>query len=385
MKKNKATHKRKKIPEQVETQVLVRCKYRCCLCYELNQDDGEKSGQIAHIDQDRSNNAESNLAFLCHAHHSRYDTKSLQSKGITEGVLRRALQKLLEHLRLRDEKAVTLTLTIDRDFETFTDQEYAEWIAEVSKAARTKGQITKLSVTRGSVKVTLELEGDDAVRLLQALEAQKLRTLRVTKIEYSEGVHSRIDVVEDFNGQLGTVTKEQALAIAANPDYAQNVLEDQPEVRLLTKDEFPRPGFGTLVLMAKEASGHWTLGRALVIPRDAVTSWPIDRPREMLIEFARVYGIPLPRFGNKKIVFDETVTVLYGTIAQALTRAFSFKRPEAVFYVGRRKRSFTAAQMISIPVGCKFGESYAEALRQRGFEIDIEKWRQREQIAFHFR
>jgi hypothetical protein len=43
-----------------------------------------KKGQIAHVDQDRSNNKEENLAFLCLEHHDEYDTKPSQSKNLTE-------------------------------------------------------------------------------------------------------------------------------------------------------------------------------------------------------------------------------------------------------------------------------------------------------------
>lgn len=43
-----------------------------------------KKGQIAHLDRDRTNNAEDNLAFLCLDHHDEYDSKTSQSKGLTE-------------------------------------------------------------------------------------------------------------------------------------------------------------------------------------------------------------------------------------------------------------------------------------------------------------
>ena len=74
--------------ETAETLVLVRCLRRCCLCYGLRRDASEKKGQLAHIDRDRSRSSERDLAFLCHDHHSEYDSVSRQSKGISPKELR---------------------------------------------------------------------------------------------------------------------------------------------------------------------------------------------------------------------------------------------------------------------------------------------------------
>ena len=59
----------------------------------LHEDDALKKGQIAHLDQDPSNNNLANLAFLCLDHHDEYDSKTSQSKGLTKG----------EIVRYRDE------------------------------------------------------------------------------------------------------------------------------------------------------------------------------------------------------------------------------------------------------------------------------------------
>ncbi len=89
----------KPIPKAVETRVLVACRRRCCLCWHLNRDDGEKSGQIAHVDRNSANNAEENLAWLCLPHHEQYDRTSRQAKGLTEAELRHALEELWQHVR----------------------------------------------------------------------------------------------------------------------------------------------------------------------------------------------------------------------------------------------------------------------------------------------
>lgn len=90
---------RKPIPKDVETRVLVACRRRCCLCWHLNRDDGEKSGQIAHVDRDSANNAEDNLVWLCLPHHEKYDRTSRQAKGLTKAELRHAREDLWQHVR----------------------------------------------------------------------------------------------------------------------------------------------------------------------------------------------------------------------------------------------------------------------------------------------
>lgn len=81
---------RKATPKNDQTDVLMRSARRCALCYYLIGDLTEKVGQLAHIDQDHSNSAEANLAFLCMEHHTLYDSKTSQHKNYTEGEVRRA-------------------------------------------------------------------------------------------------------------------------------------------------------------------------------------------------------------------------------------------------------------------------------------------------------
>lgn len=75
--------KRKKIRPDVETQLLVECGRRCCLCFGFSGDLSIKQGQIAHLDHDPAHSQLDNLAFLCLLHHDQYDSSTSQSKGIT--------------------------------------------------------------------------------------------------------------------------------------------------------------------------------------------------------------------------------------------------------------------------------------------------------------
>ena len=74
---------RKRISKETETQVLLKSRRRCCLCYGLNFDSDIKRGQLAHVNHDSSDSMEANLAFLCLEHHDLYDSRTSQSKGLS--------------------------------------------------------------------------------------------------------------------------------------------------------------------------------------------------------------------------------------------------------------------------------------------------------------
>lgn len=75
--------RRRTVPDAVIADVLAASRRRCCLCFVLRHDASEKRGQIAHLDQDRTNGDPDNLAFLCLEHHDQYDGTTSQSKGLT--------------------------------------------------------------------------------------------------------------------------------------------------------------------------------------------------------------------------------------------------------------------------------------------------------------
>jgi len=81
--------KRKQAKPDNQGDILARCRRRCCVCFALNQDASEKRGQIAHLDRDPSNDDPDNLVFLCLPHHDQYDSKTSQSKNLTEAEVRK--------------------------------------------------------------------------------------------------------------------------------------------------------------------------------------------------------------------------------------------------------------------------------------------------------
>lgn len=87
---------RVKVPEAVQTEILTHSRRRCCLCTYLEGDKGRKRGQIAHIDRDPANSAFDNLAYLCLEHHDEYDSRTSQSKSLTEGEIKTYRNRLYE-------------------------------------------------------------------------------------------------------------------------------------------------------------------------------------------------------------------------------------------------------------------------------------------------
>ncbi len=87
---------RKSVPQLTQANILVESHRRCAMCFHLEGDLAQKSGQLAHIDRDRSNDVEQNLVFLCLAHHDEYDAKQSQSKGWQPAELREIKRRFLQ-------------------------------------------------------------------------------------------------------------------------------------------------------------------------------------------------------------------------------------------------------------------------------------------------
>ena len=87
---------RKRTPPDIETAVLAKSARRCTLCFHLRGDLSEKLGQITHLDDDRSNGAEDNLAWMCLEHHSLYDSRTKQHKNYTIREVKASRAKLYD-------------------------------------------------------------------------------------------------------------------------------------------------------------------------------------------------------------------------------------------------------------------------------------------------
>lgn len=89
---------RSKIPQATETEVLVRSRRRCALCFGLHQAIAIVRGQIAHVDRDPTNHAFGNLVWLCLQHHDDYDSRPSQSKGLTSQEVLRYREELYNYI-----------------------------------------------------------------------------------------------------------------------------------------------------------------------------------------------------------------------------------------------------------------------------------------------
>ncbi len=92
---------RKAIPDETQTSILLKSRRRCCLCFWLKGEDEVKKGQLAHLDGDHENDAESNLAFMCFEHHDEYDSTTRLSKGLREKEVKRWRDELYREMEYR--------------------------------------------------------------------------------------------------------------------------------------------------------------------------------------------------------------------------------------------------------------------------------------------
>lgn len=89
---------RRKPTDEVETDVLLKSRRRCALCFGLRHDLAEKRGQLAHVDRDASNSEFENLAYLCLPHHDEYDSRNSQSKMFSPNELARYRDALYAYI-----------------------------------------------------------------------------------------------------------------------------------------------------------------------------------------------------------------------------------------------------------------------------------------------
>lgn len=86
------------LKEATVTDVLLKSRRRCAMCFGLKRDTEMKSGQIAHLDRKNTNAEEDNLAFLCLDHHDEYDSQTSQRKGFTINEVKAFRSELYEVL-----------------------------------------------------------------------------------------------------------------------------------------------------------------------------------------------------------------------------------------------------------------------------------------------
>ncbi len=101
--------KRRSWPADVQDQVLVATRRRCCLCYFLDGIKHQRKGQLSHIGQDPSRSTFDDAVWLCLEHHDQYDSSTSQSKGLRQGEVRDYRDKLYEELEATGVEPASLT------------------------------------------------------------------------------------------------------------------------------------------------------------------------------------------------------------------------------------------------------------------------------------
>jgi hypothetical protein len=218
---NTSVEPRKPIPPAVETQVLVDSRRRCCLCFHLDDDIGRKQGQIAHVDRNRKNHTESNLAFLCLPHHDEYDSRTSQSKGITKDELLHAKTSLLAYVKEHfSSDTVSISIKIKGDFDRLTDTQQKELLAQALGAANIKNQITVQSVSRGSVIFRIQTTADDAAAILEAFNTGRLTEIGVIEVLEAPTPLKNVSFSEGFSKYSHGVEKREVARTVLTPDSA---------------------------------------------------------------------------------------------------------------------------------------------------------------------
>lgn len=307
--------KRKAVPKDTEANVLIRCRRRCCLCAFWNNDNGQKDGQIAHIDRNPANSEVDNLAYLCFPHHNQYDAKQLQGKNITPKELHHARDKLYREINPESEAVFSVTLTLNREFEEFSEQDQQEFFEFVQQILEKRGNINVTQKGPGSVNLTIELNAVETSRLFTAFEAGAF--------DQYDLVDARIDnvqspppaSVEFWQTYLGgicpyVVPKDVVLNVIGNPDRQQH-LRGGKDASLLNSrcslfvKRFDGPNGYTALVVSSFIDSHIVVGFAVrIYPSDVEHSLDLE-PVAVLRAFLDKYGVKeaYTGLGAKRLFF----------------------------------------------------------------------------------
>jgi hypothetical protein len=104
--------KRVSVPKSIETKLLIKSGRRCPLCVYLKNDFDTKNLQIAHIDNDPSNNDLDNLILICLDHHTEIHQKNPISKGFSHKEIKYYRDLLYKEKNVIIEKSSSNTQTL---------------------------------------------------------------------------------------------------------------------------------------------------------------------------------------------------------------------------------------------------------------------------------
>jgi hypothetical protein len=192
---------RKPVPIDVQKQVLLSSRRRCCLCFWLNGIDEVVKGQIAHLDGDPANNEYNNLAFLCFAHHDEFDSRASTSKGLQDGEVRQWRDELTKEMayRFRTVKSRRLELAIRRFLDVGNSQRF-----KIEFRLKNVGESEVRNVTV-SIRLPLGVTGKVPKEPPAEIEGPAGYVIRMPELPDMYGM---AEIREDFfevNGRVGTI------------------------------------------------------------------------------------------------------------------------------------------------------------------------------------
>jgi|GEM_PF-5390453 hypothetical protein len=313
--------RRTKIPPAIETQVLAECRRRCAFCHFFEKITVHNTqGQIAHIDRNRANHDESNLAYLCLPHHDAYDLKPSQSKRLSPGELRQAKSELLAYIRTPQsgaDDALSVTLSLKGDRAGYSADEQRQFVvATLPQLERTVLAGISQDAT-GTLSVTVTLQSDLAESLCRDFNNKALSTA-VTGIALtlSRGV---VEFIDGYAPRNRGVPREQAEETVRTYDRAafykgaNEVSAGEADLVLFAKDFASQHenAYTALVIAAIDSAGTLQVFGAVKAVHAALGISSSRHPMEVLKAFLAVFGVnyTIPGVGSECLFIGARATV----------------------------------------------------------------------------
>lgn len=190
------TAPRKVIPDATIADLLISTRRRCCLCYFLSNDDTQKRVQVAHIDHKRNNDSPENLVPLCLAHHDEYDSRTSQSKGITQEEVRRYKSMLIAEFS-HDRDNIKIEINVEEgDIPAFENELFYGYGILFSRISRLLFQFDPVRINYEDNLDEYDPEAHDIISRLQN-NRECLSTAQICKAVmerwFSEGIARSFD------------------------------------------------------------------------------------------------------------------------------------------------------------------------------------------------
>jgi hypothetical protein len=280
---------RTKISTDVELNVLVKSRRRCALCYAFQNSVDQVKGQIAHINHNRSDNRECNLAFLCIPHHDEYDSKTSQSKNITQAELVHWKSKLEEVMAFEGKSGVA-GCKIVIDLPTIpSGTELDEIMTAIRRSSLMENQMTLKAVTKGSVILDVEMDSSDLAKLLRAFHHSNLQELRVVDVQPTIHFLAPSKVFSRYWGKLGLFTENETLCLESESQSQISLNVRQFRLKLTATRSLSDPSVWAIVNSIVEGDSVF-YGEPLII-------WGVSEFTDPLTELRKF----LDRHGNQLV------------------------------------------------------------------------------------